>query len=127
MNPTTKLDWSEHSPLPEMTPEQAAIYWKIARHTNNPNLRPYHPAYPFIYDVTHQLEFNVLGDMRFYCLQCNTEWLVTGIFRLSQGPSDFIFIRGIEREFALHVHPQEPLEILDPSGVPLAYENPPVG
>jgi hypothetical protein len=122
VNPTTGFIHSIETPLPEMTEEQAAIYWKLARRANSPNLRPYHPDFPYIFEVSKYLEFNSLGDMRFYCLQCNTEWLVTDLWRLSQGPRDFI--QSIEREFAPHVHPQEPLEILDPSGIPLAYETP---
>ena len=120
MNPTTRLDWGIPTPLPLMTPGQEVIYLKLQARSYQRPLLPYHPSFPYIFEVTQYLEFNVLGDTRFYCLQCDTEWLVTGIFRLSQGAGDFI--KSIERAFAPHAHPPEDLEILDPSGVPLAYE-----
>jgi hypothetical protein len=125
MNPQTSLvSWTYPNPLPPFTPEQEARYFAYRARKMEGDLRPYHPDYPYIFSVGTVYDWAQCASLKFVCLQCNVEWLFAS---LSLHLNSYQFLESIEREFAPHKHPQEPQEILDPSGIPLAYEPEPVG
>ena len=115
-------------PLPPMTPDERAVYDRLydrsmriglSYQSSRGVLRPYHPSFPYVFEVSAPWDLNVVGDLRFYCLKCNTEWIAPGLLLHYLGADNFV--NAIEREFAPHAHLPEPIDEsgLDPSGVPV--------